>query len=131
LVGAAGEPGGDADSDGDTNLQEYGFATDPMNGASTGIAYSEGNVTAYGQPTLDTSSGYAAVFGRRVDRVALGLTYTVQFSADLQSWENNTAEPTVLAADAEIEAVSVPFPATINPGNPVVPHFFRILVRQN
>jgi hypothetical protein len=131
LVGAAGAPGGDAESDGSTNLEEYAFATNPMNGTLGPITYAAGSVSGHGQPVLDITSGFAAVFGRRLDRVARGLTYTVQFSADLQSWENNTAEPTVLAADAEIEAVSVPFPATINPGNPVVPHFFRILVRQN
>jgi hypothetical protein len=132
LVGAAGAPGGDAESDGSTNLEEYAFATNPMNGTLGPITYAAGSVSGHGQPVLDITSGFAAVFGRRLDRVARGLTYTVQFSADLDYWESNgNAGLTVLAADAEIEAVSVPFPATINPGNPVVPHFFRILVWQN
>jgi hypothetical protein len=132
LVGAMGQPGADPDADGLSNLEELAFATDPMVANYSGIAYAEGNVTSHGLPILETAGGYAAVFGRRVDRAAMGVTYTVQFSADLSTWVDSAAEPVVLATDAEIEAVSVAFPATIDtPGGAVVPRFFRIKLGQN
>lgn len=108
-----------ADPDGDThvNLKEFGFGTDPNNNASGPgtIAHSAGVVTTRGQPTtsvttLPASVDFRAVFGRRVDHAAAGLTYTVQFSPDLSFWQSSAITPTVLATDGEIQAVSVPYP---------------------
>ena len=132
LVGAAGQPGADADGDGFSNLEEFAFGTNPMDGSISPITYAEGSVNTYGVPKLETSGGFTAVFGRRLDRVAVGVTYTVQFSADLGTWVDSAVEPTVLATDSQIEAVGVAFPATITtPGGPTVPKFFRIKVGMN
>ena len=132
LVGAMGLPGADADGDGFTNLEEYAFGTNPMNGNINEIAYTGGSVTTYGQPKLDTSSGYSAVFGQRQDRVAAGLTYTVQFSANLTDWVNSDTVPTVIANDSTIQAVGVAYPASIQtPAGPAAPKFFRVKIRQN
>lgn len=68
---------------------------------------------------------FRAVFGRRKDAVAAGLTYTVQFSAELATWQNSTALPTVIASDTVIDAVTVPYPFFVN-GRKA--RFFRVLV---
>jgi len=47
---------------------------------------------------------------RRVDYATAGLTYTVQFSADLTNWTTSTAAPAVLANDGTYQIVSVPYP---------------------
>ncbi len=127
LVGSEAGPNGDGDRDGNSNLEEYAFGTNPGDGKSGVIEFSLGNVTAYGQPLLDSNGGYSLVFGRQVDYVALGLTYTVQFSADLTEWVDNSTPPVVIAADSEIQAVRVPYPATIpTTGGPKVPRFARV-----
>jgi hypothetical protein len=127
LVGAEAGPNGDGDRDGKTNLEEYGFGTDAGDGNSGVIEFELGSVTAYGQPVLDGGGGYALIFGRRVDYLAAGLTYTVQFSADLSEWVEDSTEPVVIAADSEIQAVRVPYPATIpTSGGPRAPRFARV-----
>jgi hypothetical protein len=132
LVGAMGLAGADPDSDGFTNFEEFAFGTNPSIAEFGVITFADGGVTAHGQPTLGTASGYSAIFGRRVDRIAAGLTYTVEFSANLSDWVPNATEPTVLATDLTIEAVEVAFPASIDtPSGPKVPKFFRVKVTQN
>ena len=132
LVGAMGQPGADADGDGFTNLEEYAFGMDPMNGRINEIAYTGDSVTGYGQPKLESAGGYSAVFGQRQDRVAVGLTYTVQFSANVTDWVNSDVVPTVIANDSTIQAVGVAYPASIEtPAGPAVPKFFRVKISQN
>lgn len=124
----------DPDGDGLTNLQEYAFGTDPGVSSLTPIAYSGAAVSTHGPPTTSTANipnsvDFRSVFGRRKNYLSAGLTYTVQFSADLSAWVNSTATPTVLASDATMDAVSVPYPLFINTVNGVEkPSFFRIVV---
>ena len=121
-----------ADDDGDTfsNLMEYAFGTNPQVASSGSITYSGGVVTATGQPVLEEESGvYYAVFGRRSDHVAAGLTYTVQFSAGLDQWTNGVTAPVVIATDGMIDAVRVPFPNFVpTPAGPKKPTFFRVQI---
>ncbi len=126
--------GQDPDGDGNVNLLEYAFDTNPTNPAIARISYSGGNVTGHGQPLLDTSNpaAYSAVFGRRKDYVAAGLTYKVEFSADLATWTATSATPAVVASDAIVDAVSVPFPASVPSGpGTAAPRFFRVAVNVN
>ena len=123
-----------ADDDGDTysNLMEYAFGTNPKVASAGTITYGSGVVTATGQPVLVEDSGvYYAVFGRRADYVAAGLTYTVQFSAELGTWTDGTTTPTVIATDGTIDAVRVPFPNFVptNAG-PKKPTFFRVVIAE-
>lgn len=67
-----------------------------------------------------------ALFRRRKDNLAAGLTYTVQFSADLVTWQDSTDVPTAVASDSEIDAVTVPFPAALLSGAKTV--VFRVRV---
>ena len=92
------------------------------------ITVSAGAITQRGGPTtwLQTTvngADFRALFGRR--KGALGLIYTVQFSPDLVTWENSIAIPTVIASDAEIEAVTVPYTIFVN-GRKA--RFFRVQV---
>ena len=128
-------PGGDDESDGLTNLREFAFGTDPTVNFTGPMEYvAGGNVTTPGQPVLLEEGGtYYAVFGRRKNHVAAGLTYTVQFSADLSSpWIASVDVPTLVTGDpsaGDIEAVRVPFPGLIpTDSGPQKATFFRVEV---
>ena len=130
----------DADPDGDgwTNFMEYAFGSDPTVTNAGQIAYQEGaNVTKPGGPlVLREMNGetqvFRAVFGRRKDFLSAGLTYTAQFSADMQTWTNSVVAPTVLTGvenSAPVDAVSVPFPDLVPAvGGEKKPTFFRVFM---
>ena len=143
LSGADVLPTANPDGDGLTNLQEFAFGTDPTASSGGSIAWVAGGaVTNPGLPVainLAVGSGvdYRAVFGRRKDYLSAGLTYTVQFSADLNYWWDSSATPAVLtgAGDlnpSEIEAASVTYPFFIPLDPPsagvVKPTYFRVKV---
>ena len=56
---------------------------------------------------------------------ALGITYTIEFSPDLDNWEAATATPTVVADDGALEVACMPYPASVA-GQP--PRFVRVKV---
>jgi hypothetical protein len=68
---------------------------------------------------------FRALFVRRNDYAASGLTYTPQFSAILNTWQDSATVPTVLADDGTYQIVSVPYPSFIA-GKKA--RFFRISV---
>lgn len=123
-------PSADSDGDGASDVLEYAFGTD-LSSASNGLVEFGGAAVFHrGLPTLwvqNVANGvdFRAVFGRRKDYVAAGLTFTVQFSADLATWQNSNAVPTVIASDTVIDAVSVPYPFFVN-GRKT--RFFRVVV---
>lgn len=83
------------------------------------------------------SADYRAVFTRLKDYALAGITYEVQFSADLNRWTPSNAGLTVEAesADNERQAVSVPFPATVplfgDGAGSAPPKFFRVGITAN
>jgi hypothetical protein len=105
------------------------------------FAYAKGrNPISPGSPVPVNLAGgggtdFRAVFGRRKNHVAAGLTYSVQFSAGLDVWVTSTATPTVLTGEnsaGEIEAIGVPFSDFIPmPGGDQKPTFFRVGVSGN
>ncbi len=121
ITGTA-NPDGDADGDGIANKTELAFGTNPGSSASgsaslqyTGGFAGGGTIVAYGQPIIaqqpaPNTVDFRVVFVRRKDAVGLGLSYSVQFSADMTTWRTSTATPMVLADDGTYQIVSVPYP---------------------
>ena len=116
------------DGDGANNLLEFAFGTNPTLADNGVITVVNGVITQRGAPTTLVANvpggvELRAMFGRRKDYVAAGLTYTVQFSSNLVSWGNSTATPTVIASDEAVEVVTVPYPS-----NSQGTTFFRVHV---
>ena len=117
------------DGDGLDNLQEFAFGTNPIVAQSNVVSYEGNNITP-GAPTVMTERtqyavNYFALYSRRKDYVSVGLSYTVQFSADLSIWVSSTATPTVRADNGTLQVVTVPYPFFIN-GRKA--QFFRVVV---
>ena len=118
----------DPNANGGVNLINFAFGLN-ANGSSTGeIRVTGGIISQLGGPTTSMTStpngvNFKAMFGRRK---GAGLTYTVQFSADLMSWEDSTAAPTVIADDGVMEACTVPYPFFLSDGRKA--QFFRVTV---
>jgi len=135
------DPHADPDGDGFNNLQEFAFGMSPVTGGGTLSYIPGGAATSSGPPlilnTSPSGDDFRAIFARRKDHAAAGLTYTVQFSADLTQWVSSTETPTVLTGDgtqnpSEIQVVSVPYLLAI----PVLegyrkPTFSRIAISMN
>lgn len=121
---------GDNDGDGVSNLVEFAFGMNPA-ANSTGTFTISGNVlTQTGMPaanveTLPGVVNYTARFVRRKTHASDGLIYTPQFSADLTTWQDSAATPTVVASDANHDVVQVTYPFFIG-GKKA--RFFRIAV---
>ena len=98
---------GDDDHDGLSNLMEYATGSDPhANGFSqTNV---QGATVSLGQPQFAFQPYISALFSRRKDRVASGLTYEIQGSGDLVNWYDATAQATVTAENGDYEVVSMP-----------------------
>ena len=120
----------DPDGDATNNLLEFAFGTNPTVGQSNVVTYA-GNVITPGSPTTVTvnnppnAPSYFAEYSRRKDYASAGLTYTLQFSADLTSWVNSSDAPSVVADDGTLQVVTVPYPLFKN-GNKA--GFFRVVV---
>ncbi len=105
-VWAAGLPdaatGGDPDQDGVTNLLEYAFGGDP---ATASLSSAAGGLLL---PVVSMEGGRAvARFPVRDDAAARGLTYAVEFSADLSTGSWTTTPPAGLSEDSSPFSPSV------------------------
>jgi Concanavalin A-like lectin/glucanases superfamily/Bacterial Ig domain/Bacterial TSP3 repeat/Calcineurin-like phosphoesterase len=124
-----------SNDDGDANnaLLEYAFGTNPTVSDGGVLEVNGSSITRRGDPTLSTQSisngvDFRAVFCRRKNYIAAGLIYTVQFSADLGTWQSSIVTPTVIADDGEMQVVTVRYPFFVN-GQKA--RFFRVSVSQN
>jgi hypothetical protein len=120
----------DPDGDGRNNLWEFAFGTDPTS-SQLGSLAADGS--AHGAPIPVTDDGGATfdfLFVRRDDHGTSGsLSYTVQFSSDLETYYDSGDTPSFVAdssADADYEVVKLPFPATLPNGQKAT--FARVMV---
>jgi len=102
-----------------TNLEKYAFGLDPNQPTPGLLAVSGNSITARGKPvmavvTSPTSVGMRARFVRRKTHASDGLTFAVQFSPDMTSWQTSAATPVVVASDADFEVVEIPYPLFLN-----------------
>lgn len=125
----------EANPDGDslTNLQEFAFGTDPSQSSGESVSWSGNTFGSGGLPvpfmtSTATSFTFRAVFARRTDFAAAGLSYRVEFSGDLSTWRASTSTPVILAENFEMQVVSVPYPFFVN-GKKA--RFFRVKVTSN
>lgn len=141
LSGADANPAASPDGDELTNLQEFAFGTDPTVENFNPIGFVvRGEITAAGLPIImnlappGQPDDERAVFGRLKNQVAAGLSYTVEFSADLKLWTASGVTPTVLTdqnSAGNLEVVSVPFADTVPVlagGEQNPPKFMRVSV---
>jgi hypothetical protein len=91
-------------------LSNFAFGVDPTLLNFKALSYN-GSVIVPGEATSAMIAGAPVVeFVRLVDRVAAGLTYSVEFSANLTTWQTVATAPQVLATDGTNEVVSLAFP---------------------
>jgi autotransporter-associated beta strand protein len=127
----------DPESDGLSNLLEFAFGTDPTVSNGSSIAYGNGVTPGLPLPVLESitseSVDFRAVFAWRKEWAAAGLTYTVQFSADLSEWVDSAETPTLLeSGSGDIDAVYVDFPLIIQTTTGFEKaQFFRLSVSQD
>lgn len=141
LSGDGASPDASPDGDALANLLEFAFGTNPTVANSDPVVFVVGGeITATGLPTLvnlaqpGQPADERAVFSRLKNHVAAGLTYTVEFSADLKLWTPTGVAPTVLTdanSTGDLEVVSVPFADTVpvsGGGAQRAPKFMRVVV---
>lgn len=130
---SATDSSGDSDGDGISNLVEFAFGTNPGTSDTGKLEVSNGVITKRGQPDVSVTSttngvDFKAAFCRRKDQSTAGLTYTVQFSSDLSTWQSNVVTPTIVADDGTYQVVTVRYPFFVN-GQKA--RFFRVSVTTN
>jgi autotransporter-associated beta strand protein len=136
LSGGNAVYGANPDGDSLTNLQEFAFGMNPNSPVLGQISYVSGGAATAGVPMLEKAGAiYRAVFARRKDYQAAGISYEVSFSADLTRWTPvGTAPVRLSAVNADpVEAVSIDFPDSValQEGGSATPRFFRVAVTGN
>lgn len=118
----------DPAADSGSHLIHFASGLNPDGNPAGPVIVADGMISRRGLPSLLPASlpqgtDFGALFGRRKNS---GLTYQVQFSADLSDWMAAQAVPLVLADDGVMEACLVRFPDLL--GNGQSPRFFRLSV---
>ncbi|MED5417522.1 MAG: hypothetical protein VYA27_02410, partial [Verrucomicrobiota bacterium] len=123
----AGADDNDANGNGLSNLLDfaYGFNPNAPGGAGSSLEVSNpgptGTITQHGGLTfwVDPATGEVFMrYTRRADYAAVGLVFTDQFSRDLNTFENATDSPEVIATGisddgTKIEAVQLKLPLVL------------------
>jgi len=108
---------------------EYAFGLDSLEIDVGGIFLSEEGGVSRGLPIVRFTiegEGNQVIFARRSDFGEVNLTYSVEYSNDLQSWTASQASPNVLYNDAEIDVVGVTDPLFLQENSKY--EFYRVRV---
>ncbi|MCW1914904.1 cadherin-like domain-containing protein [Luteolibacter sp. GHJ8] len=125
----------DYDGDGVVNLLEFAFGTDPTVSSpqvlDAPVVAGNRTLNQRGRPFHEITNtngapSMQALFMRRVSYATDGLSYHVEFSADLTTWQTSAATPQVLLAGGAYELVGVPYPFFLSDGRKA--RFFRVRV---
>jgi hypothetical protein len=107
------------------NLLNFAFGVNPASASRDELSHAGNVITPGGITTRIVSGSPTAMFIRRADYVAAGLTYTAEFSADLTSWETHNTAPAVLASDGVNQVASLNYPVLSGGAQA---RFFRMVV---
>lgn len=110
LTGPESDPEDDFDYDGIKNLEEFALGLDPKVSSRPQLIADASSITQLGLPRVTrVGSGLQqrlrVEYARRVGDSSL--SYIVQFSNDLITWNNATQTTTVLSSDGTMQAVAV------------------------
>ena len=129
----ADDAGANPDSDGLSNFLEFAFGLNPnlndggpVEADVSGQLLNKRGTPAVWYDTITNGTDFEVIFIRRKDAAEAGLIYTPQFSADLVTWTDSVATPTLVADGGEVEAVRISFP--LFPAGPEA-RFFRMGLR--
>ena len=120
--GVANDPNA-VSANGQKNVLNFAFGLSPTTGGGGPLAFNGtlagGTVGALGLPRVwveptGNGTGFSALFVQRKDAALAGLTYTVEFSADVTTWSASVTAPTVLADDGTYQIMGVPYPPLVN-----------------
>ncbi|MGJ8672463.1 PKD domain-containing protein [Rubritalea sp.] len=102
------------DPDGDflNNLIEYAFGLDPSVSDGRELLFNGASFMSRGLPIVDwgNPASLQFTFPRRVDYASVDLSYTVQYSSDLENWYDSLLLPTILYTDGDIQIVEITDP---------------------
>ncbi|GHC05047.1 hypothetical protein GCM10007047_22470 [Cerasicoccus arenae] len=128
VIGSNSELNDDTDGDSLINLLEYAFGLNPTGGYEADLSPENPLFANSGLPKLDwgIDGSLQFVFPRRVDYAAAQLTYTVQYSSDMQTWMDSSVAPTVIYTDGDIQVVEIADPLFLE--DDAGSHFLRISV---
>ena len=130
LESPSNQPGADPDHDLLTNLEEFAYGLDPARSDHRTLqvddlagSYSNGVPLTMGN---NDASFFSVRFVRRIDHLASGLSYNLQFSTDLLAWEDSDTLPAVLLQDLATgcELVQVAYPLK----GALEAQFYRMLI---
>lgn len=133
IIGLTADP----DFDFIINKDEFGYCLDPLVSDSSGLSHEGLTLVAPGLPVAYAASipggvDFRVLFTTRKNYAAVGLNYTIQFSADLVNWYNSSDSPTTLDTNDPADLASVPYPFYIITETGIIkPKFFRVLVELN
>lgn len=114
--------------DGVPNLLKFAFGVSPLINSPKPLSFNGSTITPGGITCEKDNTGtLLAEWVRRKDYAAAGLVYTVQFSADLVTWESDATSPNVLADDGTNQVVGLSYPILTSGAQA---KFFQVTVGQ-
>lgn len=122
ILAEKGNPDDDSDGDLIDNLLEYALGLNPQISDGAPLTLQDLTLVTRGTPTLLTGlksdpGKTIAVFTRREDFETTGLTYVLQVSDNLRTWETVTHPLTVVGNYSDIDLITVDVSSFFSPAS--------------